>query len=167
VSVIAGPKFAASASVLSIQACALVASSLVAGWSFALLALRLHRGLLASNAAALGVSVVLTLVLASSDGARGAAIATVCNETTLAVAALIALTWRRPLYRPKLGVALKVSIAAAAAVLAAVVPSMPSVVRALVAAVVYVGVVLVTRALPAELKELLPSRRPQQPGPLG
>ena len=164
VSVIAGPKFAASASVLSIQACALVASSLVAGWSFALLALRLHRGLLASNAAALCVSVVLTLILASADGAQGAAIATVCNETTLALAALIALTWRRPRYRPKLGVALKVSVAAGAAVLAAVVPSMPSIFRALVAAVVYLSVILVTRALPAELKELLPSRGVQPPG---
>jgi hypothetical protein len=110
---------------------------------------------------------VLTLILANADGARGAAIATVCNETTLAVAALIALTWGRPRYRPKLGVALKVGVAAAAAVVAAVVPSMPSVVRALVGTVVYVTVIVVTRALPAELKELLPSRRLPPPGPTG
>jgi O-antigen/teichoic acid export membrane protein len=158
VSVIAGPKYHAAAPVLEIQAFAMIASFLVAGWSFALLSLRLHRGLLACNAAALTVSVVLTLVLASSDGARGSAIATVGAEATLAAGALVALVWRRPRYRPRLGVVVKVLAAGLCAAAASFGPSMPSLLRALVAAVVYTAIVLATGALPAELRELIPRR---------
>lgn len=159
ISVIAGPKYHAAAPVLEIQAFAMIGSFLVAGWSFALLSLRLHRGLLACNAAALGVSVVLTLVLASSDGAQGAAIATIGAEATLAAGALLALVWRRPRYRPRLGVVIKVLAAGLGTAAASFGPSMPSLLRALVAAVVYTAVVLATGALPAELRELIPRRR--------
>jgi O-antigen/teichoic acid export membrane protein len=159
VSVLAGPKYRAAGPVLEIQAFAMIGSFVVAGWSFGLLSLRLHRGLLVCNAVALLVSVVLTLLLAASDGAQGAAIATVCGETTLAAGALIALLWGRPRYRPQLGVAVKVLAAAVVAGAASLVPSMPSVVRGLVAAVVYVAIILATRALPAELTELIRAPR--------
>ena len=159
VSVVAGPKYAAAAAVLGIQAFALVGSFLAAGWSFGLLALRLHRGLLASNAAALVVSVALTLALASSDGARGAAIATICGEATLAATSLVALAWRRPRFRPQARVAIKVAAAAVLAALLSLEPTMPSIVRPIVAAVVYGAGILATRAAPGELRELIPSRR--------
>jgi O-antigen/teichoic acid export membrane protein len=159
VSVVAGPRYAASAAVLGIQAFALVASFLVAGSSFGLLALREHRGLLAANAAALLVSVVLTLVLASSDGARGAAIATICGETTLAAASLLALVRRRPEYRPELSIVVKVAGAGVCAALGSLWPAMPSVLRPAVAAAVYAVVIVATRAVPRELAALIPSRR--------
>jgi O-antigen/teichoic acid export membrane protein len=159
VSVIAGPKYAAAAPVLEIQAFAMIGSFVAAGWSFGLISLRLHRGLLACNALALLLSVVLTLVLAAGDGAQGAAIATVCAETTLAAGALIALVWGRPRYRPELGVAVKVVAAALCAGAVSLAPSMPSLVRAVVAAVVYAAIVLATRALPTELMELVRLRR--------
>ncbi|HWJ50228.1 MAG TPA: oligosaccharide flippase family protein [Solirubrobacteraceae bacterium] len=159
VAVIAGPRYAGSAAVLSIQAFALIASSLVACWSFGLLALRLHRGLLAANAAAMVVSVVATLVLASRDGAQGAAVATLCGESTLAAAALIALVWHRPHYRPGASVVIKVAVAAVPAAVLATVPNMPSVIRAIVAASTYAAVILATRALPSELHQLIPAPR--------
>lgn len=159
VSVVAGPKFAAAAPVLSIQAFAMAASFLVACWSFGLLALRLHRGILLSNASALVVSVVMTLILASTYGARGSAIATICGEATLAAASLLALAYKRPRYRPRVGVVFKVIPIAACAALLSLVPSMPSIVRPIVALGVYGLGVLATRALPREFKELLPSRR--------
>jgi O-antigen/teichoic acid export membrane protein len=158
VAVIAGPRYAGAAPVLAIQSFAMVASFVVAGWSFGLLSLHLHVGLLVSNFAALAVSVVLTVLLARGDGARGAAIATICGETTLAAMSLVALIWRRPAYRPDPGVVAKVGIAAAAAAAVSLVPSMPSIIRAVVALGVYTATILGTRAVPEELRELLPSR---------
>lgn len=158
VSVLGGPKFAAAAPVLSIQAFAMVPSFLVACWSFGLLALRLHRGILVSNACALGVSVVMTVLLASSHGARGSAIATICGEATLAIASLVALVWKRPRYRPRVAVIFKVVPVAACAALLSLGPNMPAIVRPVVAMAVYGAGILATRALPRELNELIPSR---------
>jgi O-antigen/teichoic acid export membrane protein len=156
VSVIAGRAYSGSASVLAIQAFALIGSFLAAGWSFALLSLRLHRELLLANGAALLVSIVLTLVLARADGAHGAAIATVCGEATLAAGAGLGLFLRRPQYRPDFGLVIKVVTAGAVAGVVSMAPSMASIVRAIVAAAVYGLLVLVMRAVPGELRELLP-----------
>jgi O-antigen/teichoic acid export membrane protein len=154
VSVIAGPKYAGASTVLAIQSFAMIASFAAAGWGFGLLSLRLHRGVLIANGAALLVSASLTLVLAAGDGAQGAAIATVCGETTLALATFVALVRGRPHHRPAPGVIIKVTAAGICAAVASLAPSMPSIVRAIVAAVVYGAIVLATRVLPAELKEL-------------
>ncbi len=159
VSVVAGPHYAGAASVLAIQAWAMVASFVVAGWSFGLLSLHKHRSLLITNLLSLVVSVVLTLVLAAGDGAQGAAIATIGCEATLAVSTLAALTRRRPAYRPQAAVMLKVAAAAGLAAAAAFVPDLPSLVAALVAMAVYAVVVLALGAVPGELRELLPGRR--------
>jgi O-antigen/teichoic acid export membrane protein len=158
VSVIAGPGYRAAAPVLAIQAYAMIASFVLAGWSFGLLSLHLHRALLAANFVTLVVSVSLTLALAASHGARGAAIATVGGESTLALACLIALVRGRPRYRPHPGVVAKVALAAAPAVLASMVLSVSALERTAVAAMVYVAVIAVTRALPRELVELMPTR---------
>ncbi|HWF25387.1 MAG TPA: polysaccharide biosynthesis C-terminal domain-containing protein [Solirubrobacteraceae bacterium] len=160
VTAIAGARYAPAGPVLEIQAFAMIFSFVVAGWSFALLSLRIHRGLLACNAAALLVSVVLTPVLAASDGAQGVAIATVAAETTLAAGALIALVRSRPSYRPQLRSAVKVVLAGGCAAAAAFAPSMPSLVRAVVAGFVYAAIIVATGALPAELKELVRLPRP-------
>ena len=156
ISVIGGHAYAGSAPVLSLQAFALVGTFLGAGWSFALLSLRQHRQLLFANAASLLVSVVLTLILAHADGARGAAIATICGEATLAAGAGLALAWGRPSFRPDLHILGKVIAAAAVAGVVALVPSMPSIVRAVVAAAIYALLLAVMKALPRELRELLP-----------
>jgi O-antigen/teichoic acid export membrane protein len=158
VAVIAGPHYAGAATVLAIQAWAMVGSFVLAGWSFALLSLHEHRRLLITNALALIVSVGLTLALAAADGAQGAAIATIGGETTLALASLVALAWRRPAYRPGLAVTLKVLSATLLAVAAAVLLDLSSLLRALVALTVYTGAVLALRAVPQELTELLPGR---------
>jgi O-antigen/teichoic acid export membrane protein len=159
VSVVAGPHYAGAATVLAIQAWAMVASFVVAGWSFGLLSLHEHRRLLLTNALALAVSVGLTLALAATDGAQGAAIATIGCEVTLAVSTLLALAWRRPAYRPQIAVVVKVTAAAGLGAAAGFAPDLPSLVRALLAIAVYAVAVLALRAVPAELTELLPRRR--------
>jgi O-antigen/teichoic acid export membrane protein len=156
--VVAGPKFAAATSVLEIQGTALIASFVLAGWSFALLSLRLYRGLLLANLAAFVVSCSATIVLVSSDGAKGAAIATVAGESVLALGSLLALVRRRPELRPRLAILAKVVPAAAPAVVLALLDGVPSLVRAASALIVYSLVIAITRAVPDEMRELLPAR---------
>ncbi len=158
IEIVAGPKFAAADEVLQIQGLALIASFAVAGWSFALLSLKLYKGVLLTNLVAFIVSCGLTILLAGSDGAKGAAIATVCGESVLAVGSLVALVHGRAELRPKLGVALKVALAAAPAAVLALLPGVTSIVRALLALVVYTVLILAMRAVPNELLELLPVR---------
>jgi O-antigen/teichoic acid export membrane protein len=158
VDVVAGPKFAAAASVLQVQGLALIASFALAGWSFALLSLKRYRGLLLANLAAFVVSCAATIVLSNLYGAGGAAIATVAGECVLAVGSVIALAYRHPELRPRLGIVLKVLPAAAPAVAIALLTSVPSAPRAVLALLAYALVIALTRAVPEEMRELLPAR---------
>jgi O-antigen/teichoic acid export membrane protein len=159
IDVVAGRSYAGATPVLQILGVAMIASFVLAGWSFGLLSLHRHAGLLLANAIALAVSCLLTLLLAGAHGARGAAVATLCGEVVLAVGLLAALVRGRPELRPRLSVLVKVLVAAAPAAVLATVPDLPSLVRALLALAVYAIVILLTRAVPAELLELArPSR---------
>ncbi len=158
VSVVAGPKFAAASTVLSIQSFAMIASFLIACWSFGLLALRLHRSILAASALAFTVSAVMTVVLASAEGARGSAIATIVGESTLAAASLFVLVRRRPQLRPRAGIVVKLAPVAACAAVVSLVPSMPSIVRPIVASAIYAAGVLATGAARTALGQMLPWR---------
>jgi O-antigen/teichoic acid export membrane protein len=158
IAVVAGHKFAASAEVLQIQGMALIATFLLAGWSYALLSLKQYKGLLLANLAAFATSVSLTIVLAGSHGARGAAVATICGESVLAVGSLLALLHTSVELRPKLAVLAKVALAATPAVALALDSSLPSLPRVLLVLSVYASLIALTRALPAELLELLPAR---------
>jgi O-antigen/teichoic acid export membrane protein len=156
--VVAGPKYAASAEVLEVQGLALIASFALAGWSYALLSLKRYKSILLVNLAAFLVSCSLTLLLAGSSGAMGAAIATLCGESVLALGSLLALVHGHPELSPRLGVVLKVLPAAALGVALALLPDLSSLVRALLAVGAYGLVILATRAVPPEVIELLPGR---------
>jgi O-antigen/teichoic acid export membrane protein len=158
ISVLANSEYAAAVGVLQIQGLALIASFMLAGWSFALLSLKRYTGVLLANLVAFVVSCSLTAVLASSDGARGAAIATVCGEGVLALGSLVALAYGHPELRPKLPIVVKVVLAAAPAAAIALFVDVPSLIRVLLALLVYGGVIALTRAVPAEALELLPGR---------
>lgn len=159
IEVIAGPKYAAAAGVLRIQGLAMVASFLTAGWGFALISIKRYGGLLAANAAAFVVSCALTISLAATYGARGAAIATVGGESTLAIGSLIVLVRGRPELRPGLSLIPKVALAAAPAVALALLPDLSSLVRAVLALLLYGLVIGLTRAVPREILELIPRPR--------
>ncbi len=156
--VVAGPKFADSAAVLQIQGIALIATFVLAGWSYALLSLTRYKGVLLANLAAFLVSCSLTIVLASSDGAMGAGYATVCAESVLAVSLLAVLVRGDPELRPKIGILFKVALAATPAVLVALLSGLPSLVRAVLALAAYGLLVVLTRAVPGEVLDMLPVR---------
>ncbi len=157
IAVVAGPKYAGAAEVLQIQGLALIASFLLSGWGFALLSLRRHRGLLLANAAALVVSAALTIVLARSSGARGAALATVCGESVLALGYLVALLRAGSEFRPRLGVLWRVLVASVPATALALAPGIPSLLQALATLALYGVLIALLGAAPAELRELLPA----------
>ena len=134
----------------------MLASFLTAGWGFALISIKHYRSLLLANAAALVVSCGLTLVLASTHGARGAAVATLCGESTLALGSLLALTRGHPEYRPRFGVVPKVVLSAIPALLLVLVSGLTSLEQLLIGLLAYGILILLTRAVPREFLELLP-----------
>jgi len=162
--VVAGPKYAAATDVLRIQGLALIASFVLAGWSYALLSLNRYRGVLLANLAAFLVSFVLTIVLAGVDGAKGAALATVCGEATLAIGSLLALVRGHRDLLPRRTVVLKVLVCAAAGVPLALFAPLPSVARAVLAVAVFGAGALLTGAVPQEVLDLI-QRRPRRPRP--
>jgi O-antigen/teichoic acid export membrane protein len=155
------PQFAGAVPVLRIQGMAMIASFLIATWGFGLISIKRYGSLLVVNAAALAVSCSLTIALAASHGARGAALATVSGEAVLAVGLLMALVRGQPRFRPELAIVPKVALAAAPATAIALAAGVSSLARALLALVAYGLVIALTRTLPREITELIP--RPHLP----
>jgi len=130
----------------------------LAGWSFGLLSLKRHRQLLITNGIAFVVSCALTIALAASLGARGAALATPCGESVRAHRVLVALVRGHPELRPPLGVVAKVLVAGAPAAAVALALPVSSLLRGLLALALYGALVLIMRAVPAEVLALVPGR---------
>jgi len=163
IEVIAGPAYAAAAPVLRIQGLAMIATFVLAGWSFALISIKRYGALLAVNTAALIVSCALTLALAASHGAQGAAWATICGESTLAAGSLVVLLRGHPELRPPMAILAKVAFAAAPATVLALASGLPSLARALLAVALYGLLIALTRAVPAEITQLIPApHRPRR-----
>ena len=154
IEVIGGSKFAPAVPVLRLQAIALLGGFAAATWSYALLSLRMHGALLRVTVLGLLASVALSLALVPSLGARGAAIASAVCELVVAGGYLIALTRSHAHLRPRLGVLPRVAIAAAAAT-STLALGLPSVVEWAIATVIYVGLLALMRAFPAELSQVL------------
>jgi O-antigen/teichoic acid export membrane protein len=158
VEVIAGRGYLGAVPVLRVQSIALLATFMLAGWSFALLSLQRYRSLLIVNATAFAVSCALTVLLASTDGAQGAALATLAGESTLAVGSLLALSKVDPKLSIGLDAPFRIALAGAAACgvgAGALIAGLPAALAALAALALYALLILATRAAPAELGELL------------
>jgi O-antigen/teichoic acid export membrane protein len=149
--------------VLRILGFAMIASFLVAGWGFALLSIKSFKALLLINGAALLVSCALTPILASTYGATGAAFAVLGGEFTLAVGYVIALSRRHRELRPHPAIVPRILLAAVPALALALTFDPPSALLTAIAMLVYGLLILLTRAMPSELMELIPGRRPRAP----
>lgn len=157
--VIAGGHFKAAIDVAAIQPFALVGTFMAAPCVYGLLTLNLYRPLLVANISALAVMVIGTSLLARTYGARGAAISSIGCEMTVAVLMLAGLLRRLPDSRPPVGFILKVLFASACAAPLALGPWLPVIPRTVAVCIVYLTLVLVTRALPAEVAQTLPRVR--------
>jgi O-antigen/teichoic acid export membrane protein len=89
--VLAAHKAEPAIAVLRIQGAALIATFVAVACGYPLLTLRRYRAVLASNLLALFISAALTLALAPSLGARGAAVAALIAESGLAVSTVVML----------------------------------------------------------------------------
>jgi O-antigen/teichoic acid export membrane protein len=163
IAAVAGPKFAGATVALRIEGIALLASFVLAGWGFGLLAMHRHRELLIANLAAFVISASLTVTLASADGARGAAAASVCGECTLAVFCLLGLIRGNPELRPKLDVAAKAAFAGIPAMAVGFIPGIPPVLAPIAALTVFAILIAASKATPDEIFDLIPGRSPRDP----
>lgn len=153
---LAGHKFRDASGVLEVQSFAMIATFVTAPCSYGLVSLRMYGRLLSANAVALAVTLAATLVLAHSDGARGAAIATILGETTVSLLMFIALLRHNRSFAPHLGLMGKLALATVLATPLALYTGIPSLPRAIATGCVYLLVVLLTRALPDEVMQMLP-----------
>lgn len=96
IEVLGGHAAAPAAPVLRIQGLAVMATFVAVACSFPLLSLRRYRVLLVANTLGLVVTLAVLLWLVPVLHARGAAIATVAAELTLASVAIVALARARP-----------------------------------------------------------------------
>jgi O-antigen/teichoic acid export membrane protein len=148
-----------SVDVLEIQSFALLTQFVATPWQYGLLSLHRHRALLLISVGSLAVSVLLTLILVPALQARGAAIAFSGAEVTLAVSSFVLLKRARPDLRFSAHTPLRVLAAAVLGGVVVVVPDLTSLSRAAISSVVYCVVLVVLRAVPTELMQMLPSRR--------
>jgi O-antigen/teichoic acid export membrane protein len=139
--------------VLQIQCLAIVTQFVGSAWQYGLIALHRHRASLVVAGIGLFVSVALTFGLVPLLQARGAAIAFAAAEVAVAVSSFAALRIARPDVRFSLRVPACVLIAAAVGGAFALAPGVSSVAMAAIAAPVYVGVLVLLRAVPTELAD--------------
>lgn len=146
--------------VLEIQSLAMLTSFIASSFQYGLLSLHRHRALLVISLISLALSAILTLILVPTLEARGAAIAFSGAEVLMAASSCAALRIARPDLALSLRVPLRVLIAAGAAAAVLLAPGLTSLLRAILASMIYLGVLVILRAIPAELTQAL-LRRPQ------
>jgi O-antigen/teichoic acid export membrane protein len=148
---VGGDEYVGAASVLRIQALALIPLFLVQTWQLGLIAGRAQRALAVANGLALALVLVLGLVLVPSGGAEAAAWVAVAAETSLALFLWIALAWTHPGGAPSLRFAWRIAVAAGLAAGAGYLLRDWPVVSACVATIVFAAVAVVIRAVPLDL----------------
>jgi O-antigen/teichoic acid export membrane protein len=163
---VGGADFEPSVPVLRIQAFAIACTFVSVTCGFILLSLRRHRAILLGNLVPLAFGTILTLALAPSHGAKGAAIATISAEAGLALAMLMLVTAKggggvplSPLVL--LPAAVAVGLAGGAALLT---PGVPDVLHVVLGSAIYFAALAVMRQIPPELRHAIPLGRRAQVG---
>jgi O-antigen/teichoic acid export membrane protein len=155
IDIIAGPGFGAAAEVLAVQGIALAGGFVSVVWANAMLSLAMHRQILLLNVTALLTSAALLCVLVPLDGARGAAIGAAVAEVGAAVFSAVIVGRRHPRLRPSLRVLPRVALAAALGLAPLAVGGVPVIVRLAASAAMFAATLLLTGALPPELRALI------------
>lgn len=140
-----------SIAVLQTLSGALLLNFFVATWAFALLSLGRYRALLVNNAGAFLIGIGLTLALVPTYGAIGAAVAVTLTEGMLALLNGLALVRARKELSPPLRILRRVAVAGVVTIVPLLFLPLPSIAEAIVAPVLFVGILAVSRALPTEL----------------
>jgi O-antigen/teichoic acid export membrane protein len=153
--VIAGGKADPSITVLRIQGPALIASFVAVACGYPLLMRRRYREVLFANLIALFISAVLTLSLAPSLGARGAALAALVAEAGLAIGQAVMLRRAAPGVQLRLSTIGVVALAGGVAVAVGLLLPVHPLIAVAVAALIYGGVLRLLGRFPPEVGEVL------------
>jgi O-antigen/teichoic acid export membrane protein len=157
--VIAGPGFGPSIEVLRILAFALLGTFVISARGYALLSLDRLHAILLSDAIALIVVVAAGAPLIGAYGAKGAAIALVAGELTLALCCEWSLSRTRPELRLGPGFVLRAGAATLLAGGVAVALDVSPLASALLGSAIYIAALLAFGIVPAEIREALFRRR--------
>jgi O-antigen/teichoic acid export membrane protein len=147
-----------AAPILVFQAVALGGTFVGSVAAYGLLSLGLNRQILMLSVAGLLLAIALMAVLIPLDGGQGAAIGTMVVEVGFAGIGWAVLSAGRPELRPPLRLVPRVALATLAGCSPILLTSWPVVLRVLLSTALYASVVLVTKAYPSELLDLLPDR---------
>jgi O-antigen/teichoic acid export membrane protein len=158
IAVIGGADYAEADAVLRVQGGVLMITFVMSTLGFTLLALRRHRGLGVTNAAAFTVVCVATPLLVAELGAVGAAWAMLLGEVALGAGYLLVLR-DRPELQPRPVAILRVLVALAAGCAVGLVPGLGDELQTVLGLLVFGIVALMIRAVP-------PAVVAQLPGPL-
>lgn len=156
IAIIGGPKFQPAATVLAFQGVALGAMFVSGVWANGLLSLGVYRQILLLNVAALLLNGLLVAVLVSLDGARGAAIGTAVAEIVAAIVLGVAVIRGRPQLRPSMRVLPRAALAAALGLTPLAMTGVPVIARIAISTTLFGITLLITGALPPELRALIP-----------
>jgi O-antigen/teichoic acid export membrane protein len=159
IEVIGGARFLPATPVLAVQGIAVGATFVSSVWGFGMLSLHLHRLILTFNLAMLTLVAIVVAILVPLDGAQGAAIGTASVEVVAAVGNGLLLVRGRPHLAPSLRVVPLVAVAALLGAAPALATGLPVLVRVVLSTAIYGGTLVALRALPEELRTLLPGRR--------
>ncbi len=154
--IVGGTDFEPAADVLRLQAVGLAMSFLGAGPAYALLGLRRHRDIVVANTIALASCAVLVPLLASAHGAVGAAGAMAISESLLLACFARAVVRTGIPLRPDVRRGTRVLLATAVAAAPAALP-VSVLVQTVLCGGLLVAALVALRALPPELRALLPS----------
>jgi O-antigen/teichoic acid export membrane protein len=156
--ILGGSEYVAAAPVLRIQSLALLTLFVSAAWTPALVAMR-HQGAVA-RAVGIGLAVAVCggLALIPALEATGAAIAAAAADAFVMVAVFVLLRRVGPGRELRLGFALRLAVAALAALSVALLPGVPALLDALLALLVLAGAALALRIVPGDAVHLLPGR---------
>jgi O-antigen/teichoic acid export membrane protein len=156
-----GDRGSEAVNVLRIQSLTLLPVFVNVGFGSLFVALHRHRELIVLNLTPLAVTLVAALVLVSAAEARGGAAAVVLGEVALLVAYASTLARRSPELSPSLRVVPRAVAAALVALGVAAlvhVPHLADLADPVIAAAVYVGLLVLLRAIPRELLDALRHR---------
>lgn len=155
--VLGGDDYDGAVPVLRIQGVALALTFVIASFGYTMLAVHRHRGILLVNIASLLVSIVSVGLLGSAYGAEGSSVGVLLGEATLATGYVIALGRGTPDLRPAAGRAIRLVPAVAAALACWWLP-VPPLATVTLGVLVYLGGILLLRAVPEELLEPVRAR---------
>jgi O-antigen/teichoic acid export membrane protein len=156
--VLAANKADPAIAVLRIQGAAVLGTFVAVACGFPLLTLRRYRAVLLSNLLALAISAVLTLALAPSLGARGAALAALVAEIGLAVSQAVMLKRASPSVGLSLRAVAAAAFAGGVAVLAGVALPVHPLIGIVIASIVYFALLRLLGRFPPEVREILVGR---------